>query len=138
MIKWASAPPQRWDEHEISHDATIPNDSIDAHLRATFSDGQNVQQDVEQLLPIPIIGVDISDGTETYVCESEPAQFSYGQTRAYWVHQAFEIFYCAFTVSPPASLQLTALLTILIFQGQDHWEEGYWPLSGTFCFNTPK
>lgn len=24
------------------------------------------------------------------------------------------------------------------FQGQDHWEEGCWPLRSTFCYNTPK
>ena len=96
MLERAVSPPHRWDRHGMEHQTTLQHCSLNLHLRELLSDDSRLWQAIERLLLLSVISVEESDGVETYICEWGSAQFPCDQTRAYWIHQAFEIFCYAF------------------------------------------
>ncbi len=96
VLERAVSPQQRWDRHGVEHETTLQHAGLNAHLRELLSDEKKLWRAIERLLSLSVVGVEESDGMETYICGWESAQFPYDWSRSYWIHQAFEIFCYAF------------------------------------------
>ena len=73
------------------YETTPQNTGLHAHLRDLLSDGRKLWPAVNRLVSLSAIGVEESDGMETYVCGWESAQSQYVQNKSYWTNQAFEL-----------------------------------------------
>ncbi|KAF2191261.1 hypothetical protein K469DRAFT_367754 [Zopfia rhizophila CBS 207.26] len=100
MLERAVFPQKRWDKRGVEYETKLQHASFDTHLRNLFLEKRKLWQLVEHLISLAVIGVEESDGMETYICGWKSAEFLYNRRNSYWVEQALGLFCYIFPRSP--------------------------------------